>query len=319
MLKVAISIFLFFLFCSNAYSNKTFGKTVSSIFVLSSSASLLNKSTKTSSKKAKKTTTQEKQKKETTSQTSKKSSSHTKKKEVGKKQRWRCSAYTSPQYKRMVGRWRKVPKISGPKYRAGYRDLTIYSVNMGERVRVFPFLPDGTMDPEALKQITHLMRDKETEEEHPVSERLIKLLYKLADHFKARQITVISGYRERPEGKREGHHATGNAIDFMIPGISLPMLAKISRQLGRVGVGYYPVSGFVHLDIRKRSYFWNDRSGPGKSGCPFQVMSKFTYKFDGKWRPEKDEPKLHKNRKGELLGELSESGVAGSSKAGSSR
>ena len=31
-----------------------------------------------------------------------------------------------------------------------------------------------------------------------------------------------------------------------------------------MGVGIYPVSGFVHLDVRERSYFWSDSSGPGE-------------------------------------------------------
>ena len=34
------------------------------------------------------------------------------------------------------------------------------------------------------------------------------------------------------------------------------------QVLGFVGVGVYPVSGFVHLDVRERSYFWVDTSGP---------------------------------------------------------
>ena len=29
-------------------------------------------------------------------------------------------------------------------------------------------------------------------------------------------------------------------------------------------MGYYPTSGFVHVDSRPRSYFWIDRSGPGQ-------------------------------------------------------
>jgi len=36
-------------------------------------------------------------------------------------------------------------------------------------------------------------------------------------------------------------------------------------NLKKVGVGYYPNSSFVHLDVRKdRSAFWIDYSGPGE-------------------------------------------------------
>ena len=34
------------------------------------------------------------------------------------------------------------------------------------------------------------------------------------------------------------------------------------RVAGFVGVGVYPTSQFVHVDIRPRSYFWVDFSGP---------------------------------------------------------
>ena len=81
----------------------------------------------------------------------------------------------------MVRNWQKVPRIPKPRYRAGYRDLVLYSVNLRERIRVFPFQPDGSLDPEAAEQISNLLRDKDTDNSHPVEPRLIKLLYRLAD------------------------------------------------------------------------------------------------------------------------------------------
>jgi hypothetical protein len=39
-------------------------------------------------------------------------------------------------------------------------------------------------------------------------------------------------------------------------------VARYARELGFVGVGVYPTSQFVHVDIRPRSYFWVDFSGP---------------------------------------------------------
>lgn len=219
-----------------------------------------------------------------------------------KRPKRRCRAYAEPRYKQMVRNWRKVPKIPGPRWREGYRDLTLYSINHGERVRVFPFLPDGTLDPEALARIEPAMRDRNNDATHAVNPRLVKLLYKLAVHFKARQITVISGYRDPGEATNESHHADGSAVDFMIPGVKLAALAKVARRLGHVGVGYYPTSGFVHLDVRDRSYFWADPSGPGYSGCHRQIMPMSIWKFDARWSPEDDEPEAVRNKKGNLLG-----------------
>ena len=41
-------------------------------------------------------------------------------------------------------------------------------------------------------------------------------------------------------------------------------LRLVAMHVGFVGVGIYPTSQFVHVDVRPRSYFWIDNSGPGK-------------------------------------------------------
>jgi uncharacterized protein YcbK (DUF882 family) len=180
--------------------------------------------------------------------------------------------------------------------------LVLYSVNKGERLRIFPFLPEGALDPKAAADIMEVLRDKNTNTVHTVNPRLIKLVYRLADHFKARQLNVISGFREATE-QNESNHTRGMAIDFMIPGIDLAVLARKARQLGHVGVGLYPTSGFIHLDVRDGpSFFWIDRAGPGVSSCLHRVLPKTAVKWDRRWRPEHDEPTRHRDRKGELLG-----------------
>ncbi|MBN2804298.1 MAG: DUF882 domain-containing protein [Deltaproteobacteria bacterium] len=192
----------------------------------------------------------------------------------------------------MKQRWQKKPSIPKPEWKDGYRDIVMYAVNTGKRFRFFIFKEDGTIDPEALKKIETIMADKDNGAEHKVDERLVKLLYKLILFFNATQINVISGYRE-PANNEESHshHADGTAIDFMIPGVKLPAVAKTARRLGHVGVGYYPVSGFVHLDVRdSHSYFWADPSGPGKRNCTREIMKGAGYNFDKKWTPATDEP-----------------------------
>jgi uncharacterized protein YcbK (DUF882 family) len=205
----------------------------------------------------------------------------------------------------MVRNWQKVPRIPKPRYRAGYRDLALYSVNLRERIRIFPFRPDGEIDPEAAAAIERLFRDKHTENSHPVNPRLIKLLYRLADQLDARQLTIISGYREAAEPGGGGAHAAGNAVDLMVPGTRLARVAKLVRRYGHVGVGYYPTSGFVHLDVREgRSYFWADRSGPGQRSCLRKIMPQSAITFDRRWSPADDEPEQHRDKHGELLGAL---------------
>jgi uncharacterized protein YcbK (DUF882 family) len=215
----------------------------------------------------------------------------------------RCRSWARPEYRLMVRHWQKMPAIPGPRYRDGFRDLPIVSVNLGERIRVFLFKADGSVDPQAMVEMERIFRDKNSDAVHVLHPRLVKLLYKLADHFKARQITLISGYRAPIEAEGGGNHAKGKAADIMIPGVSLAGLAWEARKLGHVGVGFYPTSGFVHLDVRDGpSYFWVDRSGPGQSSCLARVMAAQGMIADRKWKPEADEPAPVKDRKGNLLG-----------------
>jgi uncharacterized protein YcbK (DUF882 family) len=214
-----------------------------------------------------------------------------------------CRMYAPPSYRQMIRRWLTVPPIPKPKWRDGFRDLTLYSVNVGERIRVFPVLPDGSLDPVVVDEIARVMRDKDTDAVHAIAPRLIRLVYKLATKFNVRQITIISGYRQPKEEEGGGHHADGTAIDLTFSGVRLPVLAQAARRLGHVGVGLYPTAGFIHLDVREsRSYFWVDRSGPGQPGCARPLDASRAFAYDGKWRPELDAPVPAKTRKGALLG-----------------
>lgn len=209
-----------------------------------------------------------------------------------KKKVVQCQTKTPLKYKKMVQRWMRAPPIAGPRYRHGYRDLVLYSVNHRERIRIFPFQEDGELSPEALNKIRQLFRDRQSGTENEIDPRLVKLLYKLADHFKVRQITIISGFRKGDTAGTESRHSRGKAVDFVLPGIPLIELARRARTLGHVGVGFYPNSGFVHLDIRrKRSVFWMDRSAPGKRSCYRRLLKKTAINFDRRWRERHDEPR----------------------------
>ena len=100
-------------------------------------------------------------------------------------------------------------------------------------------------------------------EPHP---RLIRLLAQVSDHFGGRQVDVISGYR-KPGGytKDTSRHVAGQAIDFRIPGVPLTELRDYCSKLDHVGVGYYPRSQFVHMDVRVTAARWTDYSGPGEA------------------------------------------------------
>ena len=46
--------------------------------------------------------------------------------------------------------------------------------------------------------------------------------------------------------------------------MSREALRTFARTIDETGVGYYPNSVFVHVDVRDRRAYWVDRSGPGE-------------------------------------------------------
>src|SRR5690606_19570009 len=99
--------------------------------------------------------------------------------------------------------------------------------------------------------------------EHPIDDRLLELVYRAVKRYKAPYVHLVSGYRNR-NGQGSSRHNQGRAADVVLPGVGDAQLAAFFRRQGFVGVGYYPVSGFTHIDVRDRSYYWVDRSGPGQ-------------------------------------------------------
>ena len=146
----------------------------------------------------------------------------------------------------------------------GHLVLRLFSLNTRARAEITPTVVDGALqfDEAACAQVATVLGDARTHLEHAIDPHLVELLYRVADHFGAPEVRVVSGFRAE-----SGHsnHALGRAVDFIIPGATDSAVAEYARSLGDVGVGFYPVSGFVHLDVRDRPTTWVDTSGPGGS------------------------------------------------------
>jgi hypothetical protein len=94
-----------------------------------------------------------------------------------------------------------------------------------------------------------------------VSARLLDLIYHAAKHFDVYHVHLVSGVRRDRSGSRHSH---GLAADIVLPGVSDDELAAYFRPQGFCGVGIYTRADFVHIDVRERSYFWLDKSPPGR-------------------------------------------------------
>jgi hypothetical protein len=119
---------------------------------------------------------------------------------------------------------------------------------------------DGGFDEAALQVADEAFRaPADGPHVHP---RLLSLIYRSMLHFRVPYVHLVSGIRRDRGGSRHTH---GLAADIVLPGIDDEELAAFFRAQGFTGVGTYTRAGFVHIDVRAQSYFWIDRSPPGKA------------------------------------------------------
>jgi len=165
-----------------------------------------------------------------------------------------------------------------PRDDSGRPMLTLTTVNRHESMTVPALTDDGGFATVDLDRLTHLLRAG-SDDEHPIDPRTIDLVYRIERHFNVPEIRVVSAYRI-PRPGSHSNHSRGRAIDLIVPGTPDEDVARFARGFGFVGVGIYPVSQFVHVDIRPRSYFWVDLSGPRMKNHELQILGDLATKND---------------------------------------
>jgi len=171
------------------------------------------------------------------------------------------------------------PGKTAPVDASGRPLLVLQGLNIPDRVELSPRGERGGFSAEDLDHAAHVMRDH-SGNEHPVDPHLLDVIYRLQVHFKAPEIRIISGYRTPPRASAPSNHGKGRAMDLVVPGATDEEVAKLAREQGFAGVGIYPVSGFVHVDVRERSYFWVDSSGPGRRSRIRGILADLAQKSD---------------------------------------
>ena len=146
------------------------------------------------------------------------------------------------------------------------RSLSILNLHTGERLAA-TYWEAGAYVEDALAGLAKVLRDHRTGETHAMAPRLLDLVANLQAEFSAKPVQVISGYRSprtnealRRSGgggvAKRSLHMDGLAMDIRMPGVDLARLRDAAWGLQSGGVGYYPGSDFVHVDVG-RVRRWN--------------------------------------------------------------
>jgi len=141
----------------------------------------------------------------------------------------------------------------------GARKLGFKHLHTGETLDV-AYWENGAYVPGALTQVNHVLRDWRTDQVHVIEPKLLDLLTALQARLgQSERFDVICGYRSpatnamlhehSDEVAVHSLHLVGEAIDIHLPGVELSRLRDAAMGLGLGGVGYYPESDFVHVDI----------------------------------------------------------------------
>lgn len=203
-----------------------------------------------------------------------------------------CRMGTSnPDYRAKLEDWGTPRKLGRHRWVRGFREVTFRNIHTRREAKLVLFDDDGEVTAEAREKISWIWTNSPAAGEKRIDDRLVKILYFTAVKFRADEIVVVSGYRDDRNESVTRPHYQGRAADVVVPGTSANRVRDYVRTYGKVGVGSYPVSGFVHLDVRARSFFWEDVSGPGQSSCYYQVDRDLARQVDEEYDAHHDDPR----------------------------
>ena len=139
------------------------------------------------------------------------------------------------------------------------RRAFVHNVHTGETLNAVYF-EAGRYIPGALAAAMRVLRDWRNGEEHVMDPRLFDLLHTLGDKLDVRRpFQIVSGYRSKATNAlmhershqvaQNSQHVLGKALDICLEGVDLSRLHRAALSLKAGGVGFYPMSGFVHVDV----------------------------------------------------------------------
>ena len=145
------------------------------------------------------------------------------------------------------------------------KSLSLYNLHTEESLDTV-FWADGKYLDGPLSKIDYILRDHRTGETKSIDNRLLDLLYSIQKRMNVKQpFHIISGYRSPQTNSilrkndrgvsGKSLHMLGKAVDIRMPDVELSSLRKVAMDLRVGGVGYYPSSDFIHVDLGRLRYW----------------------------------------------------------------
>jgi uncharacterized protein YcbK (DUF882 family) len=145
------------------------------------------------------------------------------------------------------------------------RSLSLVNVNTHESLTV-TYWSDGTYRRDALDKLNYFLRDSQNNQQTEMDPLLFDVLWQTMNLTGYHgEVEVLSAYRSPTTNAwlasvsrgvaRDSQHMNGNAMDIRFPGVPVFKIRQAARTLQMGGVGFYPRSGFVHLDTGPVRYW----------------------------------------------------------------
>ncbi len=139
------------------------------------------------------------------------------------------------------------------------RRAFVHNLHTGDTLDAV-YYENGAYVPDALHAAMKTLRDWRNGEEHFMDPRLFDLMHRLRQKTEVRgPFQIVSGYRSAAtnawmrrhsqEVAEHSQHILGKAVDIGLEGVDLNRLHRAALSLRAGGVGFYPNSGFVHVDV----------------------------------------------------------------------
>jgi len=140
--------------------------------------------------------------------------------------------------------------------------LHLHHLHTGESIDVV-YKVGNNYVPGAIEKLNYFLRDHRTNAVSQYDPKEFDLLNSVMTKLGKPNgvIDIVCGYRTpwsntflRTRGASTGvaknsQHMQAKAIDIRVPGVTTRTLRDVAQSLRGGGVGYYPVSQFVHVDV----------------------------------------------------------------------